>query len=137
MILYPVIGAMAPAQFLMEGSFQLGNPPTVLRDGTKVSSSQKMFTVTRVSAGLYTVAFITGFPVPARPFIYLTLEQAAAPVAPVKAHVVKASWSQSTRSFQIQVQTVGTTPAASDGDAGDRVSFLVIGGRNSSAEDPA
>lgn len=138
MILYPDVGTYAPAQMHMAGGFQLGaGGATVLRDGTKVTSAQKMFTVTRVSAGLYTVTFIAGFPIPALPFIQLTLAQAAAPATPGKVHEVKNSWNQSTRSFQLQVQTVGTTPAASDLDAGDRVTFLLHGSINSAGQDPA
>lgn len=137
MILYPDLGSYSPGQMHMLGGFQLGATPTVLRDGTRVASASKMFTVTRVSAGLYTVTFNDKFPIPARPFIQLTLQQAAAPVTPGRVHEVKASWSQSTRSFQIQCQTVGTTPAASDLDATDRVNFRVEGAISSAGEDPA
>src|SRR5574338_796291 len=118
MILYPLHGSYSPSQSVMIGAFKTvtsGNP-TVLRDGTKVSASQKMFSVTRASAGLYTVTFAAGFPLPQLPFIYATLHQAAAPTADAVLHVVRDSWNVSTRSFQVQIQTNGTTPAASDGD---------------------
>ncbi len=138
MILYPTLGTYSPGQMAMCGGFQLGAAgATVLRDGTKVSSAQKMFTVTRVSAGLYTVTFTAGFPIPERPFVQLTLQQAAAPTVAGKAHEVKSSWSQTTRSFQIQIQSVGTTPAASDLDAGDRVNFRIEGAISSVGTDPA
>jgi len=139
MILYPLIGSYSPGQMVMAGGFQLNgsSAPTVLRDGTKVSSAQKMFTVSRVSAGLYTVTFIAGFPLPGLPFIDAKLSQAAAPTTPCKIHEVKGSWNASTRSFQVQIQTVGTTPAASDADAGDRVTFVVLGAVDSVGVDPA
>lgn len=139
MILYPTRGSYSPQQVVMTGGFQLNgaSAPTVLRDGTKVSSAQKMFTVTRVSAGLYTVTFIAGFPLPQLPFVQLTLEQAAAPTVPGKVHLVKGSWNPSTRVFQIQFQSVGTTPAASDLDAADRVHFEIRGAIESVGVDPA
>lgn len=139
MIHYPLRGSYSPAQSVMMGAFKTvtsGNP-TVLRDGTKVSATQKMFSVTRVSAGLYTVTFTSGYPLPALPFIYATLHQAAAPTADAVLHVVRDSWNTSTRSFQLQIQTNGTTPAASDGDAGDVVSFLIVGALESVGQDPA
>jgi hypothetical protein len=139
MIQYPLHGSYSPGLMVMNGGFQLNgaSAPTVLRDGTKVSSAQKMFTVARVSAGLYTVTFNTQFPLPGLPFLHASLEQAAAPTADCTVHVVKNSWSLATRSFQVQVQTVGTTPAASDADAGDRVTFLMIGAIESPGVDPA
>lgn len=139
MIKYPLHGSYSPSLNIMVGGFQLNgsSAPTVLRDGTKVSSSQKMFTVSRVSAGLYTVTFNSGFPLPGLPFLDAKIEQVAAPVAPCKAHVVVGSWSLSTRSFQIQVLTNAGTPAASDGDAGDRLTFVMLGAIDSPGVDPA
>lgn len=139
MIPYPLRGSYSPAQTVMVGAFKTvssGNP-TVVRDGTKVSVSQKMFTVARPSAGLYTVTFIAGFPLPALPFIYATLHQAAAPTNDAVLHVVRDSWNTATRSFQVQIQTNGTTPAATDGDVGDVVSFMLVGAIESVGQDPA
>jgi hypothetical protein len=139
MIQYPLHGSYSPSQLVMVGAFKTvtsGNP-TVLRDGTKVSASQKMFSVTRNSAGLYTVTFASGFPLPRLPFIYATLHQAAAPTNDAVLHVVRDSWNTSTRSFQVQIQTNGTTPAATDGDAGDVVSFMLVGAIDSVGVDPA
>jgi hypothetical protein len=138
MIQYPLHGSYSPSQLVMVGSFDLvssGNP-TVLRDGTKVASAKKMFTVTRVSAGLYEVAFNAGFPIPARPFILATIEQAADPTEEAQVHVVKSSYSQSARTFRLQVKN-STTAAASDGDSGDRVNFMLIGAIDSVGTDPA
>lgn len=138
MILEPLKGTYSHGLIVLPGGFQLGASNSVLRDGTNVSTaSGKQFTVTKVSAGLYTVQFIAGFPIPERPFVFPSIHQAAAPTTPCKVHYVKGSWSQSTRSFQVQVMTVGTTPAASDGDAGDRIDFLVIGSILSVGTDPA
>ena len=132
-------GAYSVGQVLVLGGWQLNgaSAPTVLRDGSKVSSAQKKFSVSRNSAGLYTVTFTSGYPLPALPFIDPKLEQAAAPSAPCKIHYVKNSWSTTTRSFQVQIQTVGTTPAASDADAGDRVTFWMYGSLMSAGTDPA
>ena len=136
---YPLRGVYSPGQVMVVGGFQLNgaSAPTVFRDGTKVSSAQKKFSVSRVSAGLYTVTFTGGYPLPTLPFIHPSLEQAAAPTADAYAFLVKGSWSTSTRSFQVQLQTVGTTPAATDADAGDRVTFLFLGSTSSAGTDPA
>ena len=122
---------------MLVGGFQLNgaSAPTVLRDGSKVASASKKFTVVRNSAGNFTVTFTSGYPLPALPFIHVMLEQAAAPTADAYAFVVKSTWSQSTRSFQIQVQTLAG--AASDGDAGDRLTFLIVGSLISAGVDPA
>lgn len=135
----PIQGAYSPRQVLIPGSFKTvtSSNPTVLRDGTYVAAAKKKFSVTRVSAGLYTVTFTGGYPLPKLPFIVATLHQAAAPTADAVLHVVRDSWSQATRSFQVQIQTNGTTPAATDGDAGDLVSFLVMGSLSSAGVDPA
>ncbi len=136
---HPLSGVYSTGQVMLLGAFKTvtsGNP-TVLRDGSKVSASQKKFSVTRESAGLYTVKFTSNWQLPVLPFIYATLHQAAAPTADAVLHVVRDSWSTATRSFQVQIQTNGTTPAASDGDVGDLVSFLIVGSRNSAGTDPA
>lgn len=129
-------GTYAHSQMFQPVGFQLGTPPTVFRDGTNVSSAKKMVSVTRVSAGLYTVALDAKTPWPELPFIYPVLEQAAAPATPCKVRYVKGSWSKVTRSFQVQVQTI-TTPAASDGDATDRCTILIMGAIDSPGTDPA
>lgn len=132
-------GVYSPGQVMVLGAFKTvsSSNPTVVRDGSKVSLSQKKFTVTRVSAGLYTVTFTAGYPLPTVPFIYVTLAQAAAPTNDAVVAVVRDTWSNSTRSFQIQIQTNGTTPAATDGDVGDLVTFLLIGSTSSAGTDPA
>lgn len=139
MILQPLIGSMSPGQMVMAGSFQLGASNSVLRDGTKVANASKMFTVTKVSTGIYEVDFIAGFPLPQKPFIFTEIEQAAPATTPCNARVVKSTWdpTKGNRKFRVCVESVGTTPAVSDGDAGDRVSFLVVGGFDGPSVDPA
>lgn len=119
--------------------FQLNGAgaPTVLRDGTNVASAKKIFTVVRTSIGLYTVSLDNKSVWPVFPFIYAQLEQAAAPTAPCTAKYVVNSYNAVARTFQIQVQTIGTTPAASDADAGNRITCLIKGGTDSVGQDPA
>lgn len=139
MILYPLIGCYSPDQMVMVGSFQLGASNSVLRDGTKAANANKQFTVTKMSTGLYEVDFIAGFPLPQKPFIFAQIEQAAPATTPCNVRVVKGTWdpTKGNRKFRVCVETVGTTPAVSDGDATDRVSFFVIGGYDGPAVDPA
>lgn len=135
------LGSYAQQQMLQPLGFQLNGAgaPTVLRDGTNISTaSGKLFTVSRVSAGLYTVTLsplTRAWPV--LPFVVPHIEQAAAPTAVCQVKYVKGSYSASAKTFQVQIQTVGTTPAASDGDAGDRVTILMMGGLGTSGIDPA
>lgn len=138
MIQYPLHGSYSPSQLIMSGSFQLNGDqaPSVLRDGTKVSSAQKMFTVSRASEGLYTVTFNDGYPIPERPFLHPSIEQATDAVTVCIVEVVKNSWSKSTRSFQLLVRDL-SDGTASDGNAGDRVTFLIIGAIDSVGVDPA
>lgn len=136
--LEPVRGSYARYQMIQPLSWQVNgaSAPTVLRDGTNVNTATgKMFSVTRVSAGLFTVT-LTKAPWPQRPFFYPTVEQGAAPTAAVRAHYVKNSWNATNRTFQVQVLT-SSTNTASDGDAGDRVSVLLMGGLSSPGVDPA
>lgn len=137
MKLKPTRGSYSHGQVIQPGSFDLvssGNP-LVVRDGTYATS--KLFTVTRTGAGRYTVTWAGRNPIPKLPFVYATIEQDAAPTTPCQARYVVGSWNQSARTFQIAVDTVGTAPAASDGHAGDRVSFLVMGAWDKPGIDPA
>lgn len=139
MVLKEIWGSYMPNQVLGAGSFQLGNPPTVLRDGTNVASAKKMFTATHVSTGLYEVDWIAGFPLPRLPFIVPFIEQAAPATTPCNVRVVKGTWDPTTgnRKFRLCVETVGTSPAVSDADAGDRIGFIFIGGWEGPSVDPA
>lgn len=138
MIQYPLHGSYSPSQLIQTGAFKTvtSGSPTVLRDGTKVASAKKMFTVTRVSAGLYTVKFNANVRVPVLPFLKAELHQAVTPTVKAKAHVVNNSWSASTKSFQVKILK-DSDASAVDGDAGDTVVFLMIGAIDSVGVDPA
>lgn len=134
----PIRGSYAHEQIIQPLSFQVNgaSAPTVLRDGTDVSvATGKLFSVTRASAGLYTIALDSDTPWPTRPFLVATVDQAAAPTAQVEARVVVGSYNPSTKSFQVQLITAAG--AASDGDAGDRVTVLVMGSYRTIGTDPA
>lgn len=134
-----LLGSYGHGLMIQPVGFQLNGAgaPTILRDGTNVSTaSGKMFSVARVSAGLFTITLDQKTPWPELPFIIPQLEQAAAPATPCKVRYVKGSYSKATRSFQVQVQTI-TTPTASDGDAADRCTILIMGGIASPGTDPA
>lgn len=137
-VLQNLHGSYARAQITQPLSFQLNgaSAPTVLRDGTAVASATgKIFTVTRASAGLYTLTLERAV-WPERPFVHVALEQAAAPTAHCQAHYVRDSYSASTRSFQVAVRTCAAN-AASDADAGDRICVSISGGISSAGKDPA
>ena len=125
----------------LKGSFVVPavvtNSPTVLRDG----GSKCITSVVRVSAGLYTVTFDAGFPIPER-LVASRIDHAPATAVPaldVTAKMLATSYSMTTRSFQIQltVPTGATTQAASDGITGDVVSFSLHGSISSIGTDPA
>lgn len=125
------------------GSFQanLDTTPDLVRDGKRAS-----FTVARTSAGLYTITFAAGFPIPQR-LIYESASLSCAATLTAKAqqaHIVRESYSQSTRSFQIVIYTVGDValsayadPAVSVPNDNDRINFELIGSISSAGTDPA
>lgn len=129
-------------QLLIPIGWQLNgaSAPTVLRDGTYIASNEKMFTVVRTSIGLYTVSFAAdGAERPTLPFLFPHIAQGAPPTTPCQIKEVKNSWAYSNGvySFQVHIESVGTTPAASDGDVGDRVTVFIMGGLKSPGIDPA
>lgn len=109
--------------------------PTVIRDG----NSNYIKSITRVSAGLFTVTLEgdVSFPLPER-FISsrADIEQLAAATSTVNARIVRGSYSQATRSFQVLTR-LDTTAVATDPDTGDIVSFELIGAIDSAGTDPA
>ena len=124
----------------LSGSFRINgtSTPDTIRDG----NSKSVASVTRVSAGLFTVKFDAGFPVPERLVNWhVELSQAANPTVWSRAHMVIDSWSQSTRSFQVQVlkstAAGDTADAASDADDNDQVSWEIFGSISSVGTDPA
>lgn len=122
----------------IEGSFRIDgtNDPDEIRDG----NSNLVATVERESAGLFTVTFATpeeGGPT-ALPYELITwdidIAQAAAPTAFVKPHLVIDSYSQVTRSFQIQCIDFAT-PSATDPDDDDMICFRLVGSIGTSGTD--
>lgn len=120
------------------GSFQINgtSTPDHIRDG----KSNCVASVARVSAGLFTVTFDTGFPIPEKlVFSSANLQQQANPTVWSRAHIIGDSYSQSARTFQIQVlkanATADTADAASDADDNDWVCFELVGSINSSGTD--
>lgn len=144
-VLEPLWGSYSMGNLVQRGSFALGTPPTVFRDGTSASQSHKLFSVTRVSTGLYTVAFAAGLIMPKLPEVLVDIAQNAPPTTPCTAAEVVGSWTYTpgtaltggVYSFQVNVQTVGTTPAQSDGHPGDRVKFFIVGSITPPGIDPA
>lgn len=144
-VLEPIWGSYSLGQIMQRGSFALGTPPTVFRDGTSASQARKLFSVVRVSVGLYTVSFAPGLVMPKLPDIWVDVEQNEPPTTPATAQLVVGSWTYTpgttlvggVYSFQVGLQTIGTTPAQTDGHAGDRVKFLVIGSITPPGIDPA
>lgn len=118
------------------GSFRINgtSTPDTLRDG----HSFCVKSVARVSAGLFTVTFDTGFPIPQIPINYHAhLSQVAVPTQAATAHVVVDSWSQSARTFQIACISHATTPTAVDPDDNDIITWEFVGSISSAGTDPA
>jgi hypothetical protein len=125
----------------LTGSFTTNgtSDPTVIRDG----NSDSVLSVTYVSAGLFTVKFAGAvrvedqFPIPEKLVGYqVHISQGVAPTSSVRAYLVKNSYSQVTRSFQIQCQDL-ETPAATNPDTGDWISFELVGCIDQSGTDAA
>lgn len=136
-VVRPLHGSYSYGQFRQTLSFQLNgaSAPTVLRDGTAVASSRKMFTVARTSAGLYTLTLDSKSRWPVRPEVTVRIEQGATPTAQVLGHYVKGSYNATAKTLQVKVLT--TANVASDGDATDRVSVTIEGSLGTAGVDPA
>ncbi len=118
------------------GSFTTNgsSAPTAIRDG----NSRIIASAVRTSAGLYTVTFDTGFPIPEKLIhAFAHLHLSATPTIVGWASYVAGSYSQSARTFQIVVYHVSGTPGVGDPDTGTRVSFELVGGILSPSTDPA
>lgn len=139
MLLEREIGGWTRQNVRFTGSFRINgtSTPDDLCDG----NSNCIASVARVSAGLFTVTLHEAMSgqVPQKPFIRAELQQAAAPTVWARAHVVVDSWSQSARTFQVQVLTAtaadDTAPAASDADDNDVVQFEMSGSISSAGTD--
>jgi hypothetical protein len=115
--------------FVVDGT----DDPSVIRDG----NSNCIESVEYVSAGLFTVTFLGGFPLPTK-LVRASCDvmQSVAPSAFVKPHIVLDSYSAVTRSFQIQCFDFAT-PSATNPDDGDWVSFELVGAIDSAGTDAA
>lgn len=143
MILEKELGGYSRSIVRYFGSFQTNgsSAATVIRDG----KTGLIKTVTRVSAGLYTVKFQDGIPLPARMIIERAFKSGVAvSVKSQTVEVVKGSYSQANRQFQIICNTVGDTslsayadPAPGDPDSGDRLGFELVGSISSAGTDAA
>ncbi len=134
MRLQPDWGTYIPGLVTLEGSFRVNgtSDPDDIRDGhTNVISS-----VLLTSTGLFTVTFDSGFPIPEKLVSWnVNISQGVAPGAETSfAYLVVDSYSQVTRSFQIQI-TDGDTPAANDPVDNDCVSFMLRGSVTSAGTD--
>ena len=106
--------------------------PDRIRDG----KSSLVLSVTRVSAGLFTVAVRTNRPTITR-HIVTVCDVGEINVPPTQACVAKyveGSWSQSAGTFQVQVLN-GVT--AVDPDSGCRINVTLTGAISSVGTDPA
>lgn len=117
-------------------SFQTNgaSAPTVIRDG----KTGLVKSVTRVSAGLYTVALRTDRPTmkyQISPVVSLT-QINVPPTQGSDAYFVEGSWNQSAGTFQVQV-TNGTGTTNVDPDTGCRVAVRLVGSIRSVGTDPA
>ncbi len=129
MQLRPDYGTYIPGLVTLEGSFRVNgtSDPDDVRTG-----NTGLFTVARTSAGLFTVTFCTqvqgGIQLPQKLISFnVSISQGVAPGAEASfAHLVVDSYSQVTRSFQIQI-TDGDTPAANDPVDNDVVGFILRG----------
>lgn len=134
MRLQPDWGTYIPGLVTLEGSFRINaaTTPDEIRDGnTNIITS-----VARVSAGLFTVTFDSGFPIPEKLVSWhVDLAQGVAPGAEYSdAKMVVDSYSQASRSFQIQVLDYDTH-TANDPVDNDTVSFMLRGSVTSAGTD--
>jgi hypothetical protein len=118
-------------------SFQCNttNPPTIIRDG----NSRLVLSVTRVSAGLFTVAMRTDRP---SVKLYVVTDPALSqintpPTQNCSVAFVEGSWNKSAGTFQLQVFSSAASAAAVDPDAGCRISVEMIGSINTVGTDAA
>lgn len=134
MVLTQEKGGYARGQVVrLHGSFRINgtSDPDDIRDG----NSSCVASVARVSAGLFTVTFDAGFPIPEKLVSWRAdVSQVAAPTSACRAHLIVDSYSQSSRSFQIQCLDF-ETPSVVDPDDNDQVSFELVGSVSSVGTD--
>lgn len=120
------------------GSFRIDgtDDPDVIRDGR----SHSVASVVRESAGLFTVTFDAGFPIPERLVSWkVDMARAAVPTQEIsECHLVVDSYDPATRSFQVAtVDGVDGSNAAVDPDDNDMIAFELFGSINSAGTDAA
>lgn len=138
MILEKSLGGYIRQKVYLEGSFRIDstNDPDIIYDG----NSNIIASVVRESAGLFTVTFAApedGGPSDLPEKLvrkHVDIEQTVTPSAFVKPHIVLDSYSQATRSFQIQCFDF-STPSATDPDDNDVISFCLVGSISSQGTD--
>lgn len=125
------------------GSFQVNgtSDPDLIRDGKK-----NQITVVRSNTGLFTVTIGGEFPLPER-LVYEAAHLSCAAALTAKAqtcHIVRGSYSQAARTFQIVCYTVGDVagsgyadPVVGDPNDNDRINFELIGSVTSAGVDAA
>jgi hypothetical protein len=142
MKLAPEHGGYSRSIVRLMGSFKPEgtSAPDVIRDG----KSSLIKSVAYNSAGNFTVTLADHIPLPSKLITARAyVESAAAPTNVCVAHVVVSSYSQSARTFQIQVIKVGqiggsaAAPVVSNPDSGDRVGFELTGSYTSAGTDAA
>lgn len=124
-------------------SFRYNSTGPVL-DRIRDGKSGLVLSVTRDSAGLYTVKVRKDRPYPPRHIVVnVSLHQAAAPTKYCDAHYVVDSWDTSAAgyiSFKVQVikrATEAVAFVASDPDTGDRICVELVGSVSTVGQDAA
>ena len=110
--------------------------PDQIRDG----NSGLVLSVTRVSAGLFTIAMRTDRPSPKRHMVEhvnLAFPANTAPTQTAIAGYVDGSWNQVAGTFQVLVTSAVASSAAVDPDAHARISITLVGSINGVGTDPA
>lgn len=110
--------------------------PDQIRDG----KTGLVLSVTRVSAGLFTIALRTDRPSPVRHMVEhvnLAFPANTAPTQTAIAGYVDGSWNQAAGTFQVLVTSAVASSAAVDPDAHARISITLTGSISSVGTDAA
>jgi len=139
MVLTQEKGGYARGQVVrLHGSFRIDGTsnPDVIRDG----NSAYVASVTRVSAGLFTVKFDKDFPIPEILTSWkISMARAAVPTQEItECNLVVDSYSMSARTFQVAcVDGSDGSNGAVDPDDNDMIGFELVGSISSVGTDPA
>lgn len=109
--------------------------PDRIRDG----KTGLVLSVTRVSAGLYTVALRTDRPSITRHVaVHVDLHEInSPPTIAAQVKYVDGSWNQSAGTFQVQVTSFASPPVQIDPDTGSRIAVTLTGSISSVGTDAA